>query len=72
MRYELKEGPLDGTKGEVDDTYEGNLHFPHELPTPEGHDPRTDPGAQLRYRKTESVTDDGAHVYEFDSVQHRE
>jgi hypothetical protein len=72
MRYELEGGPLDGTRGEVDDSHLGNLRFPYRVPPPEGHDPRSDLRNPLRYRKTKAVAEDGAQIYAFDSVQHRQ
>jgi hypothetical protein len=71
MRYELNGGPLDGTRGEVPDDFQGNLAFPAAIPTAEGHDPTSDRRSELRYRKTALVKEDGVHVYVYDSVQHR-
>lgn len=72
MRYELNGGPLDGTRGEITDDHQGNLTFPYAIPTVEGHDPTSDQRSELRYRKTESVTEDGSQVFVFDTVQHRQ
>ncbi len=72
MRYELNGGPLDGTRGEVADDFQGNLTFPQAIPTVEEHDPTSDRRSELRYRKTENVTEDGSHIFVYDSVQHRQ
>lgn len=71
MRYELNGGPLDGTRGEVPNDFQGNLTFPYPTPGVEGQDPTSDRRSELRYRKTEGLKEDGSHVYVYDSVQHR-
>lgn len=72
MRYELRGGPLDGSRGEVEDSFDGNLHFPYEVPSPDQHDPKSELRSALRYRRSEEVTEDGRSVYHFDSARHRQ
>ena len=72
MRYELSGGPLDGTRGEVDDEHLGNLTFPYAIPSTGDHDPTSDRRSELRYRKTATVRADGTHVFLYDAVQHRQ